>query len=203
MVSLLHWQPSPASWRKFSGRVAGFSCARGKFSPAYAAVSDGPGDEPPIVLYEYQPSRKAKHAEKFLEEFSAYLHADGYQGYYKLPRNIRVVGCWAHARRKFDEALNALLPDKREGTAVLTGLEYCNQLFTWEERFKELSPEDRTKQRLKEEKPILDALLACADSVSAAPKSALGKALHYRKVSPAVSGGRTAGAEQQPGRAQH
>lgn len=39
----------------------------------------------PIVLYEYQPSRKAEHAEKFLEGFSGYLHADGYQGYHRLP----------------------------------------------------------------------------------------------------------------------
>ena len=141
----------------------------------------GREDGPPIVLYEYQPSRKAEHAAKFLEGFSGYLHADGYQGYHKLPGNIRVVGCWAHARRKFDEALNALLPDKREGTAALAGLEYCNKLFAWEERFKNLSPEERTKQRLKEEKPILDALLAWTDSVSAAPKSVLGKALHYLK----------------------
>ena len=133
------------------------------------------------MLYEYQPNRKAEHAEKFLEGFSGFLHADGYQGYHKLPENIRVVGCWAHARRKFDEALNALPTDKREGTAALTGLEYCNKLFAWEDRFKELSPEVRTKQRLKEEKPILDALLAWADSVSAVPKSALGKALHYHK----------------------
>ncbi len=134
---------------------------------------------PPIVLYEYQPSRKAEHAEKFLEGFSGYLHADGYQGYHKLPEKIRVVGCWAHARRKFDEALNALPPKQREGTAALTGLEYCNKLFTWEEQFKALTPEERTKQRLAEEKPLLDALLAWANSVSAAPKSALGKALHY------------------------
>ena len=88
--------------------------------------------EPPIVLYEYQPSRKAEHAAKFLEGFSGYLHADSYQGYHRLPENIRVVGCWAHARRKFNEALNALLPNKREGTAALTGLEYCNQLFALE-----------------------------------------------------------------------
>ena len=56
-----------------------------------------------IVLYEYQPTRKAEHAEHFLQGFSGWLHADGYQGYHKLPGNIRVVGCWAHARRKFDE----------------------------------------------------------------------------------------------------
>ena len=62
-----------------------------------------------IVLYEYQPTRKAEHAEYFLQGFSGWLHADGYQGYHKLPGNIRVVGCWAHARRKFDEALQTLL----------------------------------------------------------------------------------------------
>lgn len=137
--------------------------------------------EHPIVLYEYQPSRKSEHAAKFLESFFGYLHADGYQGYHKLPGNIQMVGCWAHARRKFDEALNALPPDKREDTAACIGLDFCNRLFAWEEQFKELSPEERTKQRLKEEKPILDALLVWADSISGsvAPKSTLGKALHY------------------------
>ena len=133
------------------------------------------------MLYEYQPSRMAEYAAKFLEGFSGYLHADGYQGYYKLPEHIRVVGGWAHARRKFGEALNALPSDKRERTAALTGLEYCNKLFAWDGRFQNHSPAERTKQRLKEEKPILDALLIWADSVSAAPKSALGKALHYLK----------------------
>ena len=34
-----------------------------------------------IVLYEYQPTRKAEHAEAFLKGFSGWLHADGYQGY--------------------------------------------------------------------------------------------------------------------------
>ena len=34
-----------------------------------------------IVLYEYQPTRKAEHAEAFLQGFSGWLHADGYQGY--------------------------------------------------------------------------------------------------------------------------
>ena len=45
-----------------------------------------------IVLYEYQPTRKAEHAEAFLKGFSGWLHADGYQGYHRLPGNIRVVG---------------------------------------------------------------------------------------------------------------
>ena len=134
-----------------------------------------------IVLYEYQPDRKGARAEKFLEGFSGYLHADGYQGYHKLPGTIRVVGCWAHARRKFDEALNAISPDKREDSAAWTGLKYCNDLFAWEEQFSKLSPEERKKQRLEKEKPILDALLSWANSISGSvvPKSALGKALYY------------------------
>ena len=64
--------------------------------------------EHPIVLYEYQPNRKAEHAEEFLKGFSGWLHADGYPGYHRLPEHIRVVGCWAHLRRKFDEAVKSL-----------------------------------------------------------------------------------------------
>ena len=47
--------------------------------------------------------------------------------------------------------------------------------------FAGLAPEDRYKQRLKREQPVLDALLSWADSIfgSVAPKSTLGKALHY------------------------
>ena len=40
-----------------------------------------------------------EHAENFLKDFSGWLHADGYQGYHKLPENIRVVGRWAHYPR--------------------------------------------------------------------------------------------------------
>jgi transposase len=137
--------------------------------------------EHPIVLYEYQPNRKAENAEKFLKDFSGWLHADGYQGYHKLPENIRVVGCWAHARRKFDEALNALDKDARKGSLAAVGECYCSRLFQLEEAFAELSPEERYVKRLEQEKPVLDALLAWANATSGkvAPKSALGKALHY------------------------
>ena len=53
----------------------------------------------PIVLYEYQPDRKAKRPLEFLQGFSGYLHTDGYAGYHSLPDNITVVGCWAHYPR--------------------------------------------------------------------------------------------------------
>ena len=135
----------------------------------------------PIVLYEYQPNRKAENAERFLNSFSGWLHADGYQGYHKLPRNIRVVGCWAHARRKFDEALQALPKEDRKNSLAATGECYCTRLFQLEESFADLTPEERYTKRLEQAKPVLDALLVWANDVirSVAPKSALGKALHY------------------------
>lgn len=137
--------------------------------------------ESPIVLYEYQSSRKAAHAEEFLKGFSGWLHADGYQGYHKLPENIRVVGCWAHARRKFDETLQTLPKEDRKGSLAATGECYCTRLFQLEESFAELTPEERYAKRLEQEKPVLDALLVWANETisKTAPKSALGKALHY------------------------
>ena len=137
--------------------------------------------EQAIVLYEYQSTRKAEYAENFLKGFSGWLHADGYQGYHKLPENIRVVGCWAHARRKFDEALQTLPKEKRKNSPAAIGECYCSRLFKLEEAFAELTPEERYEKRLEQERPVLDALLSWANEMQAktAPKSAMGRAIHY------------------------
>ena len=137
--------------------------------------------EQAIVLYEYQSTRKAEHAENFLKGFSGWLHADGYQGYHKLPENIRVVGCWAHARRKFDEALQTLPKEKQKDSPAAIGECYCSRLFKLEEAFAELTPEERYEKRLEQESPVLDALLSWANEMQAktAPKSAMGRAIHY------------------------
>ena len=137
--------------------------------------------ETPIVLYDYQPNRKAENAEKFLEGFTGWLHADGYQGYHKLPENIRVVGCWAHARRKFDEALTAVPKEQQSASKPAEALCYFAKLFQMEQDFAALTVEERFAKRLEQEKPILEALLAWANRMKpqTAPKSAFGKALHY------------------------
>ena len=134
-----------------------------------------------VVLYEYQSTRKAEHAEAFLKGFSGWLHADGYQGYHKLPENIRVVGCWAHARRKFDEALQTLPKEMQKDSPAAIGECYCSRLFKLEQAFAELTPEERYEKRLEQAKPVLDALLSWANEMQAktAPKSALGRAIHY------------------------
>ena len=57
-----------------------------------------------IALFDYSPTRNGDNAAKFLGEYSGYLVCDGYDGYNKLQKITR-WGCWAHARRKFVEAL--------------------------------------------------------------------------------------------------
>ena len=116
--------------------------------------------EYPIVLYEYQPSRKAEHAAAFLKDFSGWLHTDGYQGYHKLPQNIRVVCCWAHARRIFDEAPQTLPKEKRQDSPAAVGECYCTRLFQPEQSLMELTLEERYTKLLELEKPVLDALSA-------------------------------------------
>ena len=58
---------------------------------------------------------------------------------------------------------------------------YCSRLFKLEQALAELTPEERHKKRLEQEKPVLDELLSWANEMQAktAPKSALGKAIYY------------------------
>lgn len=85
-------------------------------------------DGPAIVLYDYQQTCAAKHPKAFLEVF---LHVDSYQGYNDLPK-VTLSGCWAHARRKFDEALKAMPPrakDKEKPCAAEEDLQFCQRLY--------------------------------------------------------------------------
>lgn len=70
----------------------------------YSSGTDSPGnhEQPNIVQYDYRVSRHGYHAVDFLDGFNGYLHCDGYQGYAQTKATL--VGCWAHARRKFVEA---------------------------------------------------------------------------------------------------
>ena len=98
-----------------------------------------------------------------------------------LQNEITVVGCWAHLRRKFDEAVKSLPKGKANGSSASQGLAYCTLLFKIEEGLSEATAEERYQERLKHAKPVLDAMLAWANSRTAAPKSALGKAFTYLK----------------------
>jgi len=147
----------------------------------------------PVALYEYQETRPSGHIKRFLEGWKGYLHTDGYSGYHNLP-DITVVGCWAHMRRKFDEALKGIPEKERGSSKAQTGLEYCNRLFALEQVFDErlnvqtdakmpLVPAEGFKQRfewrMKESNPVAETFFAWAKSLNALPKSLLGTALRY------------------------
>ena len=136
---------------------------------------------PPIVLYDYRPSRGGEHPRNFLMGFSGYLHVDGYSGYHKV-QGVTLVGCWAHARRKFDEALKVLPPsqDKTE-TVAQQGLQYCNKLFAIERELKDSTPEKRYTIRQEQSRPVLDAYLLWLRQQRSRtlPKSKLGEAIGY------------------------
>ena len=121
--------------------------------------------EAPIVLYDYQPNRKAENAEQFLTEFSGWLHADGYQGYHKLLEQIRVVDCWTHGRRKFNEVLTAVPKEQQSASKPAEALCYFAKLFQLEQDFAALTTEERFAKRLEQEKPVLEALLAWTNAL--------------------------------------
>ena len=139
----------------------------------------GKCDKHPVILYEYKDNRRQENPAEFLKGFKGYLQTDGYAGYNSV-QDVTHVGCWAHARRKFNEAV-AVMPKGKKGGAALEGEAYCTKLFHIEESLAELPPEERYTKRLEQEKPVLDALLSWADSRNAAPKSKLGIALTYLK----------------------
>jgi transposase len=141
---------------------------------------------PPIVLFEYQSTRAGAHPKDFLGEFAGYLNADGYSGYDKLSEQLTLVGCWAHARRKFDEAVKALPPaalrkNPTAATTAQTGLAFCNEVYAIEADLKNATDDERFAARLERSKPVLDRFKAWLDEQlpKVLPQSTLGKAVGY------------------------
>jgi AraC-like DNA-binding protein len=118
----------------------------------YRTGNDGKN---PIVLADYQPGRGSEHPKRFLRGFRGYLHSDGWEAYHKLT-DMTIVGCWAHARRLYDQALKTISEKSREGTEALRGKRYCDELFAIERKLADLSADERYLQRLELAKPILD-----------------------------------------------
>ena len=98
--SVLHADETP---------VAQLDPGRGKTKRAYlwAYRSNVLETGPPIVVFDYQPSRAGTHAREFLSEWRGHLMVDDFGGYKALfADGVTELGCMAHARRKFFD-LNA------------------------------------------------------------------------------------------------
>ena len=66
----------------------------------------GGSEEKQTVVFIYENTRGHEHAQKHLEGYHHILQTDGYQAYEKL-EGITHMGCWAHCRRKYKEALDS------------------------------------------------------------------------------------------------
>jgi len=137
-----------------------------------------------VVLFEYSETRGGTHPQKFLEGFTGSLNVDGYQGYYALEdRDVTLIGCWTHARRKFVDVLKTVPKHLHENHPATIGLRYCDQLFDLERKYSELglTPDQRHIHRQSESTPITTAFFAWAsDLLPVAPiKSKLREAVCY------------------------
>ena len=141
----------------------------------YRSGRYGPG----IVLFEYQPNRSKEHPREFLKGFKGYLVTDAYAGYNDV-KGVTRVGCWAHARRGFDEAVKAAGKTVKNPKA-LEGLKFCNDLFDIEHDLENAEPQERYEQRLQRSKPVLEAFLVWLQKTKeeCVQKSHLGKAVDY------------------------
>lgn len=85
----------------------------------------------PIVLYHYdQGSRSGAVAEAFLKGYEGYLQTDGYAGYNNAGEHVIRVGCLAHVRRYYLDALNGLSnKESPRAKKLKEGIEFCDKIF--------------------------------------------------------------------------
>jgi transposase len=140
----------------------------------------------PILLYDYDPSRSQKVPMRLLEGFAGYLQTDGYEAYNRVcaEQGLTAVGCWAHVRRKFDEAIKAQQlrgPEKRKKSLAAIALKKIQALYRIERDIKATATEERHRIRALRSKPLLDELRTWLDQhiPIVPPRSALGKAMNY------------------------
>ena len=158
-------------------------------SQLWAQMSAGP--EPPIVLFEDDPTRSGDVPTRLLAGFTGALHTDGYSGCLSAVRDQGLVhlACWAHARRGFTDTLeslglnpNKLPPDPPpKARRALSALRRIRTLYAIERRIRDKPPDQRLRTRQAESVPVLDALRAWLDHTrpKVLPSAPLGKALRY------------------------
>jgi len=146
------------------------------------------GSGPPIRLFGYSPSRSTQAARTLYEGMrpGGVLMSDGYEPYAAIAEQHRLVhlGCWAHCRRYFNDALQALPKDKR-GAEQLPArfIELIGRLYKVEAdaRRDDLDATALQQRRTQHSKPVLEQIeaLALQHLHGVLPGSLLGKALHY------------------------
>lgn len=114
-----------------------------------------------IVLYDYHKTRNSSHPKEFLKDYSGICVTDGYQVYHKMENereDLRIAGCWVHARRRFDEAMNVLPKEQQKKSDAYLVMKQIQAIYREEGKLKELSADERLEQRQLVVKPLVDAL---------------------------------------------
>lgn len=146
----------------------------------YCTGTDSPNTEAiakNIVLYDFQNSRGAICPQNYLGDYRGYLQVDGYSAYESTQAEL--VGCMAHARRKFVDAQKAQ-PKGKTGKADWA-LNHLQKLYALECHIKHMSVDDKFMQRQIQAAPLLAQFKDWLDQslLTVTPKSALGTALAY------------------------
>lgn len=143
-----------------------------------------PDSAKPVIIYDWQPSRRADHPRDFLRDFSGIVITDGYQVYHKLAKerpDLKVGGCWVHTRRPYAEFIKAMDKSAVNGSIAAEAYEKITELMHIDNDFDDLSPEDRLNQRRLKLSEKVDDYFAWVkhkyDQVT--HNSVIGKALAY------------------------
>lgn len=132
-----------------------------------------------LVLFDYREGRGREGPTECLNGFKGYLQTDGYVVYedFANTKGVTLLGCLAHARRKFDEAKDN---DMTRAEYVLTEMQ---KLYAVERQAKEngLSIDERYQLRHQHAVPVLDNLKTwmIENYKAVLPKSVIGQALYY------------------------
>jgi transposase len=142
----------------------------------WAYVRGGTG--PPLTAYDFSIDRSKKRPLDFLMDYQGYVHADAYSGYDELFRRegIVEVGCWAHARRKFDEAVSSR---PKEATDILARI--ARLYHEVETPCADMMPEERRHFRQEHAKPLLNGIFEKIEALrlQTIPSEPLRKAIDY------------------------
>ena len=150
---------------------------RGADHQAYLWQYGKPGGE---TVFEFQLGRGREGPRKFLGEWEGILQTDGYQAYDDVGGEKLVhVGCWAHARRKFVDAVK-VNPKDAEAIKMVTRMDALF-LVDRHARGERLSVEERLALRRAHAESwaaeIHDECVSLRQTVL--PKSTLGQAVTY------------------------
>jgi transposase len=149
---------------------------KGKSQQGYLWTYSRPGGD---VLFEWRVSRSREGPEEFLKNFRGKLQTDGYGVYESLAKSrndLTLVGCWAHARRTFHEAL-------AETKLAAWFVGQIGQLYATEKKLREqkAGPQLRAAMRVWQSRPVLARLHRAMELVRrrTLPQGLLGQAIDY------------------------